>query len=119
MANNGFSTDNISCTYSIYYFHEINSIFVGGFDKMDRGEIFALIERERERQEILHPIYESSETKNSEVQAITTLINNGEFLSILVEELGEVASALQGDGILKDELIQVASVAIRWLENME
>jgi NTP pyrophosphatase (non-canonical NTP hydrolase) len=39
-------------------------------------------------------------------------------LAILVEEVGEIASALQGDGDLEDELIQLASVCVRWLEEI-
>jgi len=38
------------------------------------------------------------------------------MLAILVEEIGEVARALQGEGSLEEELIQVASVCVRWLE---
>lgn len=41
------------------------------------------------------------------------------MLTILVEEIGEVGSALQGEGVLEDELIQVASVCVRWLENIK
>lgn len=40
-------------------------------------------------------------------------------LSILVEEVGEVAEALldrQSDDELRDELVQVAAVAVAWLE---
>jgi NTP pyrophosphatase (non-canonical NTP hydrolase) len=39
-------------------------------------------------------------------------------LAVLVEELGEISSALQGDGILEDELVQLASVCVRWLEEL-
>lgn len=39
-------------------------------------------------------------------------------LSILVEEVGEIASALQGDGDLQEELVQLASVCVRWLEEL-
>ncbi len=37
-------------------------------------------------------------------------------MAVLAEELGEVAAAMQGQGILQDELVQLAAVAIRWLE---
>lgn len=47
---------------------------------------------------------------------MTTLINNGEMLTILVEELGDIARALQGEGNLDEELIQTAATCIRWLE---
>lgn len=39
-------------------------------------------------------------------------------LSILVEEVGEVAAALQGDGDLQEELVQLAAVCVRWLEEL-
>jgi hypothetical protein len=125
--NNGFDgkwqtakgNEIISVAPIAYTIFTKSILIRGGINYMNRGEIFKLIEKERERQEILHPIYESSETENSEVKAITTMINNSEFLAILVEELGEVGSALQGEGDLKDELVQVASVCVRWLENMK
>jgi NTP pyrophosphatase (non-canonical NTP hydrolase) len=39
-----------------------------------------------------------------------------DFLSVLVEEVGEVAKAMQGEGDLKEELIHTASVCVRILE---
>ena len=39
-------------------------------------------------------------------------------LAILVEEVGEVAQALQGEGDLQEELMQLASVCVRWLEEL-
>lgn len=41
-------------------------------------------------------------------------------LAILMEEVGEVAKAIQNGDIenLKEELIQVASVCVRWLEHI-
>ena len=47
---------------------------------------------------------------------MTTIINNGEMLAVLVEEIGEVGRALQGEGDLTEELIQMAAECIRWLE---
>lgn len=43
-------------------------------------------------------------------------IPKGKELTVLVEEVGEVARAMQGDGNLDDELVQVAAVCTRWLE---
>jgi NTP pyrophosphatase (non-canonical NTP hydrolase) len=37
-------------------------------------------------------------------------------LAVLVEEVGEIAMALQGEGDLEDELVQLAAVCVRWLE---
>ena len=39
-------------------------------------------------------------------------------LAVLVEEVGEIASALQGDGDLEEELVQLASLCVRWLEEL-
>ena len=39
-------------------------------------------------------------------------------LAILVEEVGEIAQALQGEGDLQEELMQLASVCVRWLEEL-
>jgi NTP pyrophosphatase (non-canonical NTP hydrolase) len=54
--------------------------------------------------------------QNDEIQTMTTIINNGEILAVLVEEIGEIGRALQGEGDLTEELIQAAAVCIRWLE---
>lgn len=42
-------------------------------------------------------------------------------MAVLAEEVGEVASALQEERVdhLIEELIQVAAVAIRWIEYLE
>jgi NTP pyrophosphatase (non-canonical NTP hydrolase) len=45
----------------------------------------------------------------------------GRELAILVEEVGEVATAIQDGDIqnLRDELVQVAAVCVRWLEFLD
>lgn len=48
-------------------------------------------------------------------------LSHGQWLVILVEEVGEVAKAMQ-EGDWKDirtELIQVAAVCVAWLENID
>ena len=52
--------------------------------------------------------------------------NNYKYLAILVEEVGELAQSILHDefgghasGTAKNELIQVAAVAVQWLERME
>ncbi|MCY0870811.1 MAG: hypothetical protein OWT27_09540 [Firmicutes bacterium] len=95
---------------------------------MERQEIFKLIEEERERQNLLHPEWHG----------------NDHGLVVLAEEFGEVAKALYElkrtasaeyrnsiDPVeweidmdvrareLEDELVQVAAVCVRWLENIE
>ena len=47
--------------------------------------------------------------------------HNGVKLAVLVEEVGEVASALydgHGPNRLREELIQVAAVAVAWAETL-
>jgi NTP pyrophosphatase (non-canonical NTP hydrolase) len=38
--------------------------------------------------------------------------------AILVEEVGEIAQALQGEGDLQEEIVQLAAVCVRWLEEL-
>ena len=68
---------------------------------MTHDYILDAIYQERKRQDGLH--------------LWTTKTNR---LAVLVEEVGEIASALQGDGVLEEELVQLASVCIRWLEEL-
>jgi len=62
------------------------------------------IVKERERQNILH--------MDNRLE---------DYLSIIVEEIGEVARAIQCRDMenLKEELIQCCSVIVRWLEEIE
>lgn len=86
---------------------------------MERDYIFSLIDEERDRQDLLHPRPQLRKRSESEdIEIIANLIDQTEFLAVLVEEIGEVARALQGEGVLKDELVQTASVCVRWLERL-
>lgn len=72
---------------------------------MDRQDIFNLINRERENQTDL---YGNQMDKT-----------NGRWLPVLVAEVGEVADSLSKNTdqeLLKRDLIQVAAVAVAWLE---
>lgn len=86
---------------------------------IDRHDIFRAIETERERQEQMHPTPIIKTTENAEVKAVAHFLYLNEMLSILIEEVGEVGSAMQGDGDLAEELTHVAAVCVRWLENMK
>ena len=81
-----------------------------------RDDVFKAIIKERARQDELHPLCKLKKDQETEVLTMATLINNGEMLAVLVEEIGEIARALQGEGNLEEELIQAASVCVRWLE---
>lgn len=70
---------------------------------MDKEIIFDAIEQERARQDALHEWG-----------------NNTNRLAVLVEEVGEIGAALQEphQGNLDEELVQLAAVCIRWLEEL-
>lgn len=46
-------------------------------------------------------------------------LDDGERLAILVEEIGEIAKAIQYGAGLRDELIQVAAVCAAWVEFLD
>ena len=71
---------------------------------MNKETILEWILVERNRQDVIHPFFPSKDF---------------EKLSILLEEVGEVAKALneKDEENLKEELIQVAAVCMRWLES--
>jgi len=72
---------------------------------MTRNRALDMVETERERQIELHPHPLKSYFK---------------ALTVLVEEVGEVATAIDNDDDenLKAELVQVAAVAVRTLEEL-
>lgn len=86
---------------------------------IDRKDIFRAIEFERERQDHKHPIPWNKSTGDKETDALAYFISCNEMLAILIEEVGEVGSAIQGDGDLAEELTHVAAVCVRWLEHMK
>lgn len=68
---------------------------------MNQDMIFDAIIQERLRQDRLH-----------------IWGNKTNRLAILIEEVGEIAQALQGEGSLEEELVQLAAVCVRWLEEL-
>ena len=76
---------------------------------MTRSEIYAMIDAERIRQDVKHPVFANS------------------HLAVLASEFGEVSDEVRDTdganpidsihGPLRDELIQVAAVCVRWLES--
>jgi hypothetical protein len=58
-------------------------------------------------------------TLHNDVEVMHNYILTNDFMAKLVEEVGEVGRALQGEGKLAEELIQVASFCVRWLENIQ
>jgi NTP pyrophosphatase (non-canonical NTP hydrolase) len=68
---------------------------------MNQEMIIDAILEERRRQDRLH-----------------TWKNKTNRLAIIAEEMGEIAAALQGEGSLEEELVQLAAVCVRWLEEL-
>lgn len=70
---------------------------------MNQIDIINAVIRERKRQDYIHP-------KNKK----------DEYLSILIEEVGEIGTAIQlkDKDNLKEELIHVSAVCFRWLESL-
>lgn len=87
--------------------------------EMNRINIFQLIDQERDRQDKLHPLPVVGEHESQDLKVWNAVLNNSEMFAVLVEEVGEVARALQGEGSLQEELVQIASVCVRWLENIK
>lgn len=86
---------------------------------IERATIFEKINTERDRQEKLHPKPTVKNSESPEVKAIAHYLWLTDMLAVLIEEVGEVGKALQGEGKLDVELIQIASVCCRWLENLK
>ena len=82
---------------------------------MTRGEAYALIDAERERQAMIWGeggphAWGSGDCSSLDVPPIVKV-------AVLTEEVGEVARAvLERSPSLRDELVQVAAVAVAWLE---
>ena len=83
---------------------------------MNRGAIYQQIDAERTRQRIkwapMHP-WGVGDCSSEHVQPITKA-------AVLSEECGEVARAVleQDTDQLRTELVQVAAVAVAWLESL-
>lgn len=78
---------------------------------MNRAEIYHLIDHERERQAALR------ESGKFRFVASDADCPDDLKLAALTEEIGEVARAYHDGNGLTDELVQVAAVAIAWLES--
>ena len=84
---------------------------------MTRDQVYALVDAERSRQLVKwgrpHP-WGWGDCSSPHVTDLTKM-------AVLTEEVGEVARALldgHDDG-MRDELVQVAAVAVAWLESLE
>jgi hypothetical protein len=82
---------------------------------MLRLDAFADIDAERERQAALWSREHAWGVGDCSSADVPTLVK----LAVLTEEVGEVSRAIldqSGDGKLREELCQVAAVAVAWLE---
>lgn len=83
------------------------------------NNIYADISKERVRQELLKAQGKFAHT------AADPEVPNTDTLAVLVEEVGEVARALNDDAEgtnfshLREELVQVAAVAVAWIEKLD
>lgn len=68
---------------------------------MNQVEVLHRIKQERKRQDIIHP--------NNKID---------DYFAVVIEESLEVARAMQGEGNLTEELIQLAAICVRWLEEL-
>lgn len=81
---------------------------------MKRADVFALIDAEREHQAKLWAGEHAWGSGDCSSGAVPVAVK----VAVLLEEAGEVAQAvLNGQGeSMKEELVQVAAVAVAWLE---
>lgn len=83
---------------------------------MNRAEVYALVDDERRRQSLLfdgaHPWGEG----DCSSPLVTPIVK----VAVLTEECGEVARAVldRDRDALRMELVQVAAVAVAWLESL-
>lgn len=83
---------------------------------MTRDEAFALVTAERERQEQKW----NREHSWGFGSCASTAVHDAVKVMVLTEECGEVARAVldMDDADLRTELVQVAAVAVAWLESL-
>ena len=81
---------------------------------MTRAEAYALIDAERARQADLW----AAPHRWGAGDCSSLLVHDITKVAVLAEECGEVARAVLNDDIpgLREELVQVAAVAVAWLE---
>ena len=78
-----------------------------------RQDVLAEVGRERSRQEQLKAKGKFTYT------CADAEMPDGQRLAVLVEEVGEVARAMNDGKGLREELIQVAAVAVAWVEAID
>lgn len=86
---------------------------------MDREKIFEAIENEIAKQEIFLPKPTVKKSESPEVQAIAHYLWLTDVLAVLIKEIGGLGEALMGEKDLKEELVQVTALCIRWLESLK
>jgi nucleosome binding factor SPN SPT16 subunit len=75
-------------------------------------DVLSEIKSERYRQ------YHSLEKKGIPTDCADPQTSNGDRLSVLGEEFGEVCKAINEGGDIYNELIQVAAVSVAWAEGL-
>lgn len=82
---------------------------------MNRARVYALIDAERERQAIRWLVPHEWGVGDCSSPDVAPIVK----VAVLSEETGEVARAILDRGDPLEELVQVAAVAVAWLEGME
>ncbi len=86
---------------------------------MDREKIFEAIENEIAKQELFVPKPTIKTSESPEVQAIAHYLWTTDLLAVLLKEIGGLGEALIGEKDLKEELIHVTALCVRWLESLK
>lgn len=82
---------------------------------MNRDDVYRLIDAERERQTALWLQPHAWGIGDCSSGAVEPIVK----AAVLAEECGEVARAILDKSDPLEELVQVAAVAVAWLEGME
>jgi NTP pyrophosphatase (non-canonical NTP hydrolase) len=87
---------------------------MGKVGLMLRSDVYALIDAERKRQVAKWSAPHDWGAGDCSSPHVDPLVK----LAVLTEECGEVARAVLDRTPVRDELVQVAAVAVAWLEGM-
>lgn len=81
---------------------------------MTREEVFRLVDAERE----LQGLRWAARHEWGQGDCSSALVADPVKVAVLLEEAGEVARAVLDRNGIRDELVQVAAVAVAWLEGL-
>jgi hypothetical protein len=85
---------------------------------MDKEEIFKIIEQKMHDYDSFMHIPSPSPEDSEEISLIKHYFYVNEMLASLIVQVGAVGKALQGEDDLAENLLSIASVCAKWLENI-